>query len=449
MNKHLLKGSASASARPIERKNDNGGGNRATGSESKNAIENFMHAFEEFKQANDDRLSQIEKIGTADILSEEKTERINAVLDKFEDVNQKATMAEKNAKALKELQENFDALETAIKRSPTGNTETKQDRVNDWARAVVAHHIIGAANLSENQRKAIEDVEQEWKALNVGTSSAGGHLAPAEFVREIIKAETLLSPVRSLARVRQTANRSVEIPKRTGQFAAQWVAEHGSKSETTGLTYGLEEVPTHEFYALIDISNQMLEDSAFNMQAEISEESSEQFSVAEGTAFVTGDGIGKPEGFMTNSNVGETNQGEAADLTDGDGLLELKHAIKTAYARNASWVMNRTTIGKVRRLKDGSGNYLWIPGVAQGAPNTIDGDPYVEMPDMPDVGAGLYPIAYGDFRRAYTWVDRVTMEMLRDPYTQATSGNVRFIMRKRVGGQVVLPEAIQKLKISA
>ncbi len=89
-----------------------------------------------------------------------------------------------------------------------------------------------------------------------------------------------------------------------------------------------------------------------------------------------------------------------------------------------------------------------MPGLAQGRPNTIDGDPYVEVPDMPNEGAGLYPVAYGDFRRGYVWVDRIQMEMLRDPYTQATSGNIRNIMRKRVGGQVSLPEAIRKLKCS-
>jgi len=417
--------------------------------DTKEAVAAVMTAFEEFKATNDERLKELEKIGSADVLTEEKTNRINAVLDKFEDVSQKATIAEANKKNLADLQASFDALETAFKRTSTGTETEKKERVNDWARAVVSGHIEGFANLSEAQRKAIDSVNTEWKALNVGTATAGGYLAPSELVREIIKAETLMSPVRSLARVRQTANKSVEIPKRTGQFAMQWVSENGTRSETTGLAYGLEEIPTHEGYALIDISNAMLEDSAFNMQMEIQDESSEQFAVGEGTAFVTGSGVGKPEGFMTNGDVSYTAQGEAATLTDADGLLGLKHAIKTAYARNATWVMNRTTIGAVRKLKGGDGHYLWTPGIGTSAPNTIDGDPYMELPDMPDIGAGLFPVAYGDFRRAYTWVDRITMEMLRDPYTQATSGNVRFIMRKRVGGQVVLAEAVRKLKIAA
>jgi HK97 family phage major capsid protein len=142
------------------------------------------------------------------------------------------------------------------------------------------------------------------------------------------------------------------------------------------------------------------------------------------------------------------NSGTSATIADSDGqangLLSLKYALKTAYARNATWVLNRTTLGSVRKLKTGDDNYLWMPGLG-GQPNTIDGDPYVEVPDMPNEGAGHTPIAYGDFSRAYTLVDRIAMEMLRDPYTQATGGNVRFIFRRRLGGQVVLAEAIRKL----
>jgi HK97 family phage major capsid protein len=156
---------------------------------------------------------------------------------------------------------------------------------------------------------------------------------------------------------------------------------------------------------------------------------------------------------MQHADVGFTNSGSATTIADvdgqADGLLQMKYSLKTAYARNATFVMNRTTMGQVRRLKDGDKNYIWMPGLALGRPNTIDGDPYVEMPDMQNAGAGTFPIAYGDFRRAYTWVDRLAMEMLRDPYTQATSGKIRYIMRKRVAGKVTLAEAIKKLKCAA
>ena len=191
----------------------------------------------------------------------------------------------------------------------------------------------------------------------------------------------------------------------------------------------------------------MLEDSAFDIQAEIDFEATEQFAVREGMEFVFGTGIGEMEGILTNAGVAEVVSGAATAITS-DGLISLKYGVKSAYVANANFLMNRATISTVRKLKDLNGMYIWMPGLAQGRPNTIDGDPYVEMPDMPVEGAGLYPVAYGDFRRAYTMLDRIAMEMLRDPYTQATGGAVRFIFRRRAGGKVVLAEAIRKMKCS-
>ena len=418
----------------LERKDDGGRRDDKSPSELKKAFDDFGKAFAEFKAANDERLKEIEKIGAADVLTEEKTNRINAVLDKFEDVSQKATLAEKSQKALDELKEQIDQLETAFKRTGAGSETEKKDRSEAWARAVVNAHMRGEFNLGEDERKALEDIRAEYKALSITPDSAGGYLAPTEFVREITKGVTEISAFRSLVRVRQTSNKSVQIPKRTGQFAAQRVAEQGTKTETTGLSYGLDEFPLPEIFALVDISNDMLEDSAFNMEEEIRMEATEQFDVKEGAEFISGTGTGMAEGILsTSAGISTTNSGAAAAIT-ADGLITLKHAIKTAYTRNANWIMNRTTLGSARKLKDGNGQYLWQPGLAMGKPNTLDGDPYVEMPDMPNEGAGNKPVAYGDFRRAYTWIDRIVMEMLRDPYTQATSGNVRFIIRKRSGG---------------
>ncbi|MBX5239331.1 phage major capsid protein [Rhizobium sp. NLR22b] len=425
----------------------------------KSAIEQVMSAFEEFKAANDNRIKEIEKKGVADVVLTEKVDRINAAMDKFEDANKKAT-AEllETKKALDDEKKHVDELEEKLNRlSLVGANDNFRrgeikSKANTWARAVFDASVIGRHSINTDQQKALADVDAEYKALGISNDTTGGYLAPVEYIREIIKSVTDVSPVRSLARVRQTASKAIQIPKRTGQFAAQWVAEQGTRSETDGLRYGMWEIPTHEMYALIDISNQNLEDSAFNMEAEINFEATEQFAVAEGAAFVSGNGVGKPEGLLVASGVSGSNSGSATTIADADGqadgLLKLKYGLKTAYTRNASWALNRTTLGSVRRLKDGQKNYIWMPGIALGRPNTIDGDPYVEVPDMPNEGAGTTPVAYGDFARGYTLVDRIQMEMLRDPYTQATSGNVRFIFRRRLGGQVVLAEAIRKLTCS-
>ncbi|UOK71705.1 phage major capsid protein [Ancylobacter polymorphus] len=428
----------------------------------KSGIEQVMSAFEEFKKANDDRIKEIEKKGSADVVLTEKVDRINAAMDKFETDNQKRTAELLEAKkALDDEKKHVDDLEAKLNRlslAATANPEARKEelkgKVNEWARAVIGATTRGTMNLTAAEQKALKDVEDEYKALSVGNDTTGGYLAPAEYVREIIKGVTEISPVRSMVRVRQTASKSIQIPKRTAQFAAQWVAEQGARSETDGLRYGMWEIPTHELYALIDISEQNLEDSAFDLASEISLEANEQFALAEGTAVVAGNGVGKPQGFMdASAGLAETISGSAATIADADGqangLLTLKHALKTAYTRNAVWSLNRTTLGSVRKLKDADKNYIWMPGVALGKPNTIDGDPYVEVPDMPSEGAGTYPIAYGDFSRAYLLVDRIAMVMLRDPYTQATSGNVRYIFRRRLGGQVVLAEAVRKLKCAA
>lgn len=400
----------------------------------KQAIDTFAATLEEFKSTNDARLAEIEKKGEADPLVEEKLKNIEADLDRFEDINQKLTLAQQEQKQFGEKLENF---ETLLKR-PEANVESKSidekmDAFDKWL------------------RKGEKDMEpHEVKSLRVSDDTQAGFLAPPEYVNELIKTITEISPMRQIARVRQTNQKSVQMPSRTATFSAAWVAEQGTRSETTGYTTQLEEIPTHEHYALVDISSQMLEDSVFNLESEMQEEFATQFAKNEGNAFVAGDSIGKPEGITTNGDIGTTNSGAGAALT-GDGLIDLVHAVKSDYTRGATFVFNRTTLAAIRKLKDTAGQYVFQAGMmlTAGVPNTILGFPYVEMPDMPDVASSAKPVAFGDFSRGYMIVDRVALSVLRDPFTQATSGNVRYVARSRVGGQVVLAEALRTQTISA
>ena len=417
----------------------------------KTILETQGKAFEEFKKTNE-ALIQAKADGKSFAEFESKLAKIEKDFQAGEAISAKLTAAEEEVKkaklAAEEAKQSVEELELRFNRQGLGSIGAgKKSDIKEWARAVVDAHTKGVVNLTQDQQKALNDVASEYKAMAVSNDSTGGYLAPVEYVREIIKGVTEISPARQLARVRTTGSESMMLRKRTGQFSALWTAEQGNRGETDGLRYGMIEIPTHELYALIDLSEQNLEDSAFNLAAEVSFEATEQFAVAEGAAFVSGTGVGRPEGFLVNSDVGVINTGSAAAITS-DSLFTLKHAIKTAYTRNANWVMNRTTLGSVRKLKDSQGEYLWQSGLALGKPNTLDGDPYVEVPDMPSEAANSRPIAYGDFARAYTMVDRIAMSMLRDPYTQATSGNIRFIFRRRLGGAVILPEAIQILKCS-
>lgn len=291
---------------------------------------------------------------------------------------------------------------------------------------------------------------EERKVMTISDPATGGFLAPAEYTAEIIKGIVEYSPLRSVARVVQTRARSKQWPKKTGSASASWVGEIGTRSETTNPKYGLEEIPTHELYALAVVSRQDLEDSAFNLEAELRNEFAEQFGVAEGTAFIAGNGVNKPQGILTHPDVtgftGVTTSGKVV----ADDLKQVFYLLKEPYARNAVWLWNRKTTLAISLLKDsGTGAYLWRPGLEAGTPPNVLGRPYIECPDMPEEGSSAKAVAVGDFSKAYIIVDRLDIEIMPDPYTSKSTGCIEFSARKRVGGQVVLPEAVKIYTLKA
>lgn len=299
----------------------------------------------------------------------------------------------------------------------------------------------------ERKMRVLFDVER--KALSVGDETVGGYLAPPELVQDIIKGVQLISPIRPLAAVRSTSRRSVQYPIRSGVFAAKWVAETGMRSETAGLTYALEEIPNHEMYADVLVSDQDLEDAVFNLEQEILDNCTEQFAKAEGAAFVSGTGQGQPEGILTNASISADAQaGSASGNVTAAGLITIWGNLKTVYSKQATWLMNRATIAQIRGLTDSQGRFLWEPGLADGTPPNLLGSPYIEVPDMPNTPSATgttYPILYGNVKRGYLIVDRINVVVRRLQEKYAESGQIAYLVRKRVGGQVVLPEAIRKL----
>jgi HK97 family phage major capsid protein len=294
------------------------------------------------------------------------------------------------------------------------------------------------------------------KALVTGDSTLGGYLAPPEFVAEIIKlVAQIYSPIRQIATVRQTNANTIMVPTRTSTFTASWTAEGGSMSQTTGLKYGLEQLPTHLMTAYTLASLRELNDAAFNVDQQIQMESAEQFGVAEGTAFVSGNGVGKPEGLLTNTGISYTPGTDASSLK-AEGIMNLFYAVKDVYARNGTFIMNRATTGLIRQMRDTTGHWLWEPGFngpAMGS-NTwpsdgvLMGKPIVECVDMPIVSSNAYPIMFGDFSKAYWIADNSLNLFKRDDTTLLDQAMVRFIGIKAVDGQVVQPEAVRKLKIA-
>jgi HK97 family phage major capsid protein len=401
----------------------------------------IMEAFTEFKAANDENLAK------RDAVLEDKIERLNKSLDRFENVNQELVQGKKRDEA---LQEQLDRVETILNRKDfgkggIGNIPSKEDQEyrEAFARAI---------RKSPEQRKP-EDVAliaKRQAALIKGDDNAAGYLmAPSEMIREIIKDVVEVSPIRSLATVRTIGSSSLKMPKRTGTASATRVGEQGPRTNTGDPNYGMVDIPAPELFARAEISMQMLEDSDYDLEAELRSEWVEQFAYKEGVEFVSGTGTNnQAEGFMSKSGVGEVVSGNATQIT-ADGLIDLFYELKTAYNRSAVFLMNRSTIRDTRKLKDGEGQYLWMPGIPGVTPSTILGANYVEVPDMPSIAAGTYPVAFGDFRRAYVIVDRIMMQVQVDFTTGADSGLVVFRARKRVGGGVRQTDAYKKLKISA
>ncbi len=330
-------------------------------------------------------------------------------------------------------EDRMDALEVALRRSPRGADNVKVLSAYD-------------RNFSLWARKGDAAPGLDVKTLALAPDTAGGYLAPPQWLSEITKHLTEFSPIRQVARVVQVGAGQVIIPRRTSNLAATWTAELADRTASQQ-TYGDARITAHELATYVPVSNQLLDDNQYNLEAEIGADLAEAFAYAEGAAFVNGDGIGKPFGLMTNDDIAQTVSGSATDLT-ADALIELLYSLPKAYRGNATWAMNADTLARVRKLKDGNGQYLWQPGLA-GQPEGLLGRPLIEAEDMADVAAGTYPILVGDFRIGYRIVDRIDIAILRDPYSQATNGKTLFHARKRVGGDVLQPLAFRKLKVAA
>lgn len=288
------------------------------------------------------------------------------------------------------------------------------------------------------------DVAVERKDVTVGNNTQAGYLVPDEYAREVIRGITEMSMVRQVATVRTIGTQSLQQPKRTGVTTATWRGETAAFTETNP-TVGLEEIPTHELGAFVDVSLQLLEDGMFDIAGYIRDELAESFGTAEGTAFVTGTGVGRPEGFITSITTTLTSTNDALVADD---VIDLYYTPKTGYARGGVWMCNRGIMKAIRKLKGSDNNYLLQPGLADEPNWSILGHPVYETPDMAaTVANGAKVMAFGDFRRGFLVVDRVGFTLVRDDFTQMQNGLVRFYARRRTGGQVVLSEAIDVLEV--
>jgi HK97 family phage major capsid protein len=360
----------------------------------------------------------------------EKLAKIETRLDASETENQKlvAKLAAQEKSAAEEKAQ-YENLEKLAKRMPNGSEAAAGAK----AQLKAFEHYI------RHGKEALS--AEEVKFLRTDSDPEGGFLAPLEYIDEILKKITLISPIRQYARVRPITAPGAMSLRRDTLVASYWTAE-GKNFTPAESQYGQDEIPLHSLTGLVRISTKQLFGSRFNMENEINKDLVEEFARAESQAFVVGDGVRQPSGFVNCPAVEVISSGVADDITF-DATIDLFGALKTGY--NGIYGMNRHTVARMRKLKDGVGQYIWQAGnPAASIPNAINGYPYIEIPHMDDIGAGNKPVCFADFAKGYLIVDGITMQVLRNPYKE--EGFVRFTAERFVGGQVVLAEAIKVMQ---
>ena len=400
--------------------------------ELKETIESIGRAFETFKAENDARLKEIEKKGHVDPLLAEKVEKINADIS-----------------ALGEMKKQLEAIETAVARGQfAGGGSAKDQEVISRAKAFT--------HLMRGNIDSVKDINIQASASTLSDPD-GGFTVPEEVDTAIDRVQGTLSSMRRLATVRGISTDTYKKLVNQGGATSGWVAEKGSRAETSTPTLAEIAINTKELYAMPYATQTLLDDSRIDIGAWLAEEVGVEFNDEEGDAFIRGDGVSKPKGIaaytmIANASyawgkVGYIASGHASLLNNCDKLIDLQHALKTSYRNGAAFLMNDSTCQTIRKLKDGDGNYIWRPGLIEGAPDVLLGKPVEYDDNVDDIGAGKYPIFYANFKRAYLIIDRFGTRVLRDPYT--AKPYVAFYTTKRVGGGIVMYEAIKAFKIAA
>lgn len=293
-------------------------------------------------------------------------------------------------------------------------------------------------------------------ALNKGVAEEGGYLAPVEWDRTITDRLVQISPMRSICSVQKLGKAGFSKLFTERGTTSGWVGETDPRPQTATSKFRKLDYTSGEIYANPAATQQMLDDAEIDLEAWLAREVDTEFALQEGVAFISGDGVNKPTGLLTyivgGANAAkhpwgaiETIDSGAADAVTSDSILDLIYGLPGEYTGNARFTMNRTTMGQIRKLKDGQGNYLWQPSAQAGQPSLLSGYPVTEMAGMPDVAAGSTPIMFGDFLRGYLILDRTGVRVLRDPFTNKPY--VHFYTTKRVGGGLLNPDVLKALKI--
>lgn len=395
------------------------------------AFDDFMEAFEAFRETNDQRLGDIERKMTSDVLTREKLDRIDRALDD-------------NKKAMDEL--SLKKARPALGRKGMVGAEADE------------HKAAFEAYIRRGDEGVLRDLEAKAYAGSVGNE--GGYLVPTEANSEIGRRMAVVSPMRALATVRQVSGAVLKKPFAPSGLSTGWVSEKSARPQTSTPQLAELTFATMELYAMPSATQSLLDDAAVDIEEWIAAEVDVAFAEQEGTAFISGDGVNKPKGLLAYEAVANADWawGKLGYIATGaagafassgplDVLIDTVYSLKAGHRQNASFLMNRKTQSTLRRFKDNTGNYIWQPPASAGQTAALMGFPVAESEDMPDVAANSMAIAFGDFRAGYLVVDRTGIRVLRDPYS--AKPYVLFYTTKRVGGGVQNFEAMKLVKFAA
>jgi len=354
--------------------------------------------------------------------------------------------------------------DVAMLRGDVDEVKARVDRIAQAATRTARPALTAADEAAPEVKGFVESylrrgATSEYKSISGAVPSDGGYAVPRQIDAMIARQLTEISPIRAIAQVVQTGSAGYRKLVTLGDTASGWVAETAPRPETATPSFAEIAPPTGELFANPAASQAMLDDAGFDLESWLASEIALEFARAEGTAFVKGSGSNQPKGFLSapSSTAGDAARdfGTLQYLGSGDaeglgsaaeiGLIDLVHSLKAGHRQGASFVMNSATLAEIRKLKTDDGAFLWQAGLVEGQPDRLLGYPVVEAEDMPDIAAGTFPIAFGNFRHGYLIAERSATQVLRDPFTNKPF--VHFYATKRVGGQVLDSNAIKLLKI--
>jgi HK97 family phage major capsid protein len=398
--------------------------------EIKALVEQQGTAWEEFKSANDQRLRAIEEKGSAPAELEEKVNRINTDL---------TTLSRQIS----------DIVKKSNRPGAPGTSNLSDEQVEHkqafgrWAR--------------KGEDNGLRDIEK--KAMTVGSDPDGGYFATTEIEAGVERLLGRTSALFDLATVKTIGGSKYKKRVRTSGAGYTWVGEGEPATDATTPKYATLEFSPGTLSTEPAVSTDSLEDLELSVESELMDAIEQDFGEGAGAAFVSGDGINRPRGFLSYDTVenasyawgklGHVVSGGAsgfASSNPSDALVNLVHSLKSGYRAEASFVLNDLTLANIRKFKDGQGIYLWQPGLQAGVPGQLLGYNVRTDDNMPDLGSNTFPVAFGAWRRGYVIVRRRGIAMLRDPYT--AKGWVKFYTTMRIGGGVQNFEAIKLLKCS-